>query len=52
MSPHTNGQQKPSLTAYEWKQVHEYDGAKELVDIPTRPIAAALEQLEFVKNGL
>ena len=36
----------------EWKQVHEYDGAKELVDIPTRPIAAALEQLEFVKNGL
>ena len=47
-----NAVNKRLASPVEWKQVHEYDGAKELVDIPTRPIAAALEQLEFVKNGL
>lgn len=63
MSPHTNGQQKPSLTAYEWKQVHEIADWKstepsrltQAVDAVTFPIAWGVKRVvprEVVRKAI
>lgn len=63
MSAHTNGQEKPSLTAYEWEQVHEIADWKstepsrltQAVDAVTFPIAWGVKRVvprEVVRKAI